>query len=396
MPGRPAARGPMPCLRVGLTDGSRTLIEYRAEDGLQAALEATPEDGAAGSVPRMGQFELIAGEPPPRYVLESSPAPSASTEDDVPPTAKPAEPVADGAGRVELADIRLAMDERGRVWGLACFELVPAEQLVRLELPRSWRLFDAVVDGRSVDSVVPASSSSDNIWDLRLSDAGRPRTIVALFAGELLVGDLGRRLLDGEPLALTPPNIVGLPCRQVIWTVQVPAGISLRVAAPAKVVTAAVLQAERRAAQERLGDDFQRALERSVGWQQDRLRMFQHARSDGASPHADQAWARTLTTLGDPLPSPLFMVTADGVAADGVDGAVAGRLTIRAVRQRDPTTRGRALATLSLLACGGFAWMAAGAVAALIRGWLRPRETADEKPAAIASAEATTIYRPQR
>ena len=391
MPGRPAARGPMPCLRVGLTDGSRTLIEYRAEDGLQAALEATPEDGAAGSVPRMGQFELIAGEPPPRYVLESSPAPSASTEDDVPPTAKPAEPVADGAGRVELADIRLAMDERGRVWGLACFELVPAEQLVRLELPRSWRLFDAVVDGRSVDSVVPASSSSDNIWDLRLSDAGRPRTIVALFAGELLVGDLGRRLLDGEPLALTPPNIVGLPCRQVIWTVQVPAGISLRVAAPAKVVTAAVLQAERRAAQERLGDDFQRALERSVGWQQDRLRMFQHARSDGASPHADQAWAKTLTTLGDPLPSPLFMV-----AADGVDGAVAGRLTIRAVRQRDPTTRGRALATLSLLACGGFAWMAAGAVAALIRGWLRPRETADEKPAAIASAEATTIYRPQR
>ena len=396
MPGRPAARGPMPCLRVGLTDGSRTLIEYRAEDGLQAALEATPEDGAVGSVPRMGQFELIAGEPPPRYVLESSPAPSASTEDDVPPTAKPAEPVADGAGRVELADIRLAMDERGRVWGLACFELVPAEQLVRLELPQSWRLFDAVVDGRSVDSVVPASSSSDNIWDLRLSDAGRPRTIVALFAGELLVGDLGRRLLDGEPLALTPPNIVGLPCRQVIWTVQVPAGISLRVAAPAKVVTAASLQTERRAAQERLDDDFQRALERSVGWQQDRVRMFQHARSDGASPHADQAWARTLTTLGDPLPSPLFMVTADGVAADGVDGAVAGRLAIRAVRQRDPTTRGRALATLSLLACGGFAWMAAGAVAALIRDWLRPRETADEKPAAIASAEATTIYRPQR
>ena len=89
-------------------------------------------------------------------------------------------------------------------------------------------------------------------------------------------------------------------------------------------------------------------------------------------------------------------MTADGVAADGVDGAVVGRLAIRAVRQRDPTTRGRALATLSLLACGGFAWMAAGAVAALIRGWLRPRETADEKPAAIASAEATTIYRPQR
>jgi hypothetical protein len=46
------------------------------------------------------------------------------------------------------------------------------------------------------------------------------------------------------------------------------------------------------------------------------------------------------------------------VAADESAGIDAGRLTIRAVRQRDPTTRGRAIATLSLLACGGLAWLA--------------------------------------
>jgi len=432
IPGRPVARGPMPCLRVGLTDGSRTLVEWRAEDGLQAALEAAPQGGAASSVARVGQFELLAGEPPPSYVLEPSPEASASTEDDVPATANPTEPAAADGGRVELADIRLAVDERGRVWGLACFEMLPAEQSVRLELPRSWRLFDAIVEGRSVDGAVPASSSSENVWDLRLHDAGRPRSIVALFTGELFVEAAGRRLLDGEPLTLTPPSIVGMPCRQVIWTVQVPDGISLRIAAPARVVTAAALQEERREAQRRLDGDFERALGRSVGWPQDRVRNFQDARRDGASLHADQAWARTSNTLGERFPSPQCIV-----AADEVDGNIAGRLTIRAVRQRDPTTRGRAIATLSLLACGGLAWIAARrhwslrlptlpglgpavavliglawialldpawpgfllvvvAAAMLIRGWLAMNDTAVEQPAAINIAEATTIYRPQR
>jgi hypothetical protein len=170
--------------------------------------------------------------------------------------------------------------------------------------------------------------------------------------------------------------------------VQVPADISLRVAAPARIVTADALQAERQAAQQRLEAEFQQAIAMSAGWQQDRVRTFLASRRSGATPAADQAVARALTTLGDPLPSPLFLV-----AADGVDGAVAGRLTIRAVRQRDPTTRGRAIATLSLLACGGLAWIAAGAAAAAIRAWLRPRQTAAEPPAAMDIAEATTIYR---
>ena len=160
--------------------------------------------------------------------------------------------------------------------------------------------------------------------------------------------------------------------------------------------------------------------------------MFQHARHDGASPGADEAWGRASMTQGGALSSPLFMVTANGAG-----GADAGRLTIRAVRQPDPTTRGRALATLSLLACGGIAWtaarrhwslplptvpglgaavallaglawtalldpvwpgllLAAGAVAVLIRGRLVPSETAVEQPAATVVAEATTVYRPQR
>jgi hypothetical protein len=73
-------------------------------------------------------------------------------------------------------------------------------------------------------------------------------------------------------------------------------------------------------------------------------------------PVADEAWSRALTSLAAPIPPPPPLSI---VAADESAGSEAGRLTIRAVRQRDPTTRGRALATLSLLACGGLAWMLA-------------------------------------
>ncbi len=435
IPGRPVPRGPVPSLRVELADGSRSLVEWRAEDGLLATLEPASDERAgakaAAITSQAGQFERVSGDQPPRYTLQASPE-APQTEAEPAAAATTAERANVGAGRVELADIRLTVDERGRAWGLAAFELVSTEQVVRVQLPRSWRLFDAVVDGRSADCVVPTTAVSDNVWEIRLLDGDRPRSIVALFAGDLFVGDAGRRLLDGEPLALAPPTIVGLPCRQVIWTVQVPADISLRVAAPARIVAADALQAERQAAQQRLEAEFQQAIEMSSGWEQDRVRTFLASRRAGAMPVADQALARALTTLGDPLPSPLFLV-----AADGVDGAVAGRLTIRAVRQRDPTTRGRGLATLSLLACGGLAWIAARrhwswrlpmvpgltpllaltaglawaallvpawpglllvawAAAAAIRTWLSSRQTAAAPAVAPDIAEATTIYRPQR
>lgn len=351
IPGRPAARGPMPCLRVRLADGSRTLIEWRAEDGLRATA------GETGAAAEGSQFELVTGDAPPVYLLEAAaaePVSPVAVADE--PVAAPAAGGAVAEGRVELADIRVVADERGRMWGLACFELVPAEQVVRIQLPRSWRLFDAVVDGRPVDCVVPAATTAHNVWEIRLLDAGWPRTVVVLFAGELFVGELGRRLLDGEPLALSPPAIIGLPCRQVLWTVQVPAGISLRVAAPARLVAAADMQAERLAAQQRLQADFQRAIERSVDWHQERVRGFLESRRDGTMPVADEAWSRALTSLAAPIPPPPPLSI---VAADESAGSEAGRLTIRAVRQRDPTTRGRALATLSLLACGGLAWMLA-------------------------------------
>ena len=68
IPGRPAARGPMPSLRVDLADGSRSLVEWRAEDGQLATLEpASGDRSAAGTVqsnPQVGQLERVSGDPP--------------------------------------------------------------------------------------------------------------------------------------------------------------------------------------------------------------------------------------------------------------------------------------------------------------------------------------------
>lgn len=436
--GRPPARGPLPSVRVDLSDGARSLVDWRAEGGLVAVVEpssagrGSEDDADRASV--AGRLERLGGDAPAVYVLKASPEVASPPEAENPAVEASAEDATVESGRIELADIRLTVDERGRAWGIACFELVPTERVVRLQLPRAWRLFDAVVDGRAVDCVVPTAPVSDNVWEMRMLDAGRPRSMVALFAGDLSVGDVGRRLLDGEPLSLSPPTIVGLPCRQVIWTVQVPVDIALRVAAPARIVSPDVLQTERMEARQRLEADFQKAFERQSGWGQDRIRTFLASRRDGTVPADDRVWARAATTLPafDPPPSATLCI----VAGDGDESGVAGRLTIRAVRHRDPTTRGRAIATLSLLACGGLGWIAARrrwslrlpsvpglwplltllaglawgmllvpawpgfllagvAAAAAILTWLKPRrEAAVATPTPTAIGEATTIYRP--
>lgn len=393
IPGRPAARGPLPGIRVDLADVTRSIVEWRSEDGLAAAVEngtvSRDADDQFGIATRSGRLESTSDAAPPSYRLEAAPVVESSNDVESAAVAMPRDRIADGVARIELADIRLAVDERGRAWGVAAFELVTTEPVVRLQLPRSWRLFDAVVDGRSVDCVVPASPVADTVWEVPMLEADRPRSIVALFVGDLFVGDVGRRLLDGEPLVLTPPTIQGLPCRRVVWTLRVPAGIALRVAAPATLVDAEALQAERLAARRRMEADAQRAIERSIGWGQDRMRTFLASR-DGGTPAADEVWAQASTASTTPLSLPA--VTYFMRAGDGEDNADAGQLAIRAVRLRDPTTKGRAIATLSILAGGCLAWIAA-------RRSSSPRPSTVGPPPAIETGDVgqtTTINRGRR
>jgi len=344
LPGRPPAHAPLPRLRVAFADASRARIDWRTEDGQQVAITAGGETAPAATA---GQLELAADESTAAYALEPA---AARPPDDRPDVAEPAAGPAGGPReeRVELADVRLAVDARGGMWGIACFEMVASEKTLTLRLPGAWRLFDVSVDGKPVAGLAPAATPpdrsdrvGDTFWEVRLLDAGWPRSIVALFKGEL-----GQRVVGGEPLELVPPSIVGLPARKVIWTLKLPPGVSPRIAPPAHLVAGDSIAAERRAARQRLDEDFEGALDRAAGTDRVRLRAFLRARREGTMPVADEAWSRTLAAA-----APLRMASPRSVVVDGAEAdSAAVPLAVRLAWDSDATLKGRAIATAALLA----------------------------------------------
>jgi hypothetical protein len=196
------------------------------------------------------------------------------------------------------------------------------------------------VDGHALVPGVPSLSGQSNEWELRLHDVRWPRSLVVVFAGEL-----GARLVEGAPVELPAPTIVGLPCTRVVWTLRAPRGLALRVAEPAVVVDAAMIAAERKAALGRLEADFDRAIAATSGPEQDRLRAFVESRWKEAV--ADGSWPEAVA------------IVASGretiVAAHVIMNPAVGELTIRGVRPSDPSVPGRAITTLATLALGGAA-----------------------------------------
>ncbi|MFM8893476.1 MAG: hypothetical protein ACKOTB_18010, partial [Planctomycetia bacterium] len=196
---------------------------------------------------------------------------------------------------------------------------------------------------------VAADATRGSEWLVPLLDAGWPRRVVVLFTGHLFAGEHAGRLLDGEPLALAPPEIVGLPCRQLTWTLRVPDTMELRFAAPARAVTAAERADEHRLARDRLAADFERAIERTSGRHAARAREIFESWRLGSTADTDRMWAEG-RGFRDPL-SP----SSDVIVAAGTPEA---NLTMRAVRRRDPTLLGRGAATLCLLGVTIFVWQA--------------------------------------
>ncbi|NDH94356.1 MAG: hypothetical protein EBZ13_07485, partial [Planctomycetia bacterium] len=126
---------------------------------------------------------------------------------------------------VELADIEIVIDERGRLSGIGRFDLTTSRSAVGLRLPEGFRLFELLVDGREVQPAVPGREGPDDVWTITLRPSPWPREIVAVFAGEI-----GTEVMEGEPVLFEPPMLTGLPTKRVIWTVDHPARLSPRVA----------------------------------------------------------------------------------------------------------------------------------------------------------------------
>ncbi|MCX7401990.1 MAG: hypothetical protein NTY87_02555 [Planctomycetia bacterium] len=366
IPQRPPMVGPLPVMRVDPEVGGPVIITWGAGNGLLAAaitavdtnnLPSAIDESAAGRT-----VELLLNQPPPRYALEPSlsQVESAATALPVQQLSETEQIIAADAAslvgqkqsaRVELTDTHLVIDDRGRAWGLVRFDLVADESRLHIKLPAGLRLFEVLVDGHAVSAShaggdsLPAMPSRENVWDVRLLDISWPRSVLVMFAGQL-----GTRLADGGPLELTTPALVGLPCARALWTLDVPAGMSLRVAESARVVDQKRLSDERRMAMQRLDPDFDRAIAEAGPEKRARLKEVLRPRREGDIPHVPSEWEELMSFGGAAKTEAIS--TSIAMVADGD----ASGITIRAVWQQDPTVGPRGIATLTILAVGGLLW----------------------------------------
>jgi hypothetical protein len=331
MPIPPAVRGRVPMARVVSTSDLPLALTCTAAPPLSVTLM-----GPRGAVvPFLAdRLDLAANAPAPQYELlrepgapEWAPAPSGSPE------------VKDDHAAVELTMVDLAIDRRGRCRGLVRFDLVAVEPTISLRLPAGMRLFDVRVDGREVT----ATPRAGDTWDVRLHDVSWPRTVVAVISGIV-----GGRLVDGEPIRLDPPRIKGLEGGLVLWSLETPAGLEVRISEPSRVLDGPQWRAmlgERRARQEA---SFDAAMGFVPGADFDRMRAFAAVRRDGSLPTGERDWYAAWRR-----PRGVESVRTRLVAGAG------GSVTLRAVPDTAVSVAGRGLATAVLVALALAGWQVA-------------------------------------
>jgi hypothetical protein len=314
LPVRPASRGRVPLLRAELAGSAPLAVAWSR--GPQAVTErAEVPPGAIG----------------PEYDLGEEAGPEPAPAD----AAAPAEPPIDRVDSVERMLVTAAIDDRGRLRGIVRYDVVAARSTIRLRLPARSRIFDVLVDGQDVDARPVATDA----WEVELHDAAWPRSIMVVFSG-----DLDPALGAGQPIELLPPMIEDVPCGEVLWKIDAPAGRMLRVAEPARQLDEQAWQAALDAARDRIDAAFSRALV-AAGPDADRLRSFAAARAAGTATNLERGWADAIGTPTDTLPVRV---------ASGGDGGV----TVRVVRAPVASSATRPAATIGLAAIAAWGWLA--------------------------------------
>ena len=350
---RPAIRGRVPLVR-GLPEAEIPLVltgrstpplrvELRGEQGSEGTVLERLEIAADGAAP---EYELVreAAEQPaeqrPQQSAEPLPKPPAVTAAD------------SGGVALELTAVDLAIDRRGRGWGLVRFELTPPQPVLTIRLPAGLRLFDVRVDGREV-TAVPREGDA---WDVRLHDIAWPRTVVAVIAGSV-----GGRLVDGEPIRLESPRIDGLAPRRVLWSLVTPAGLAVRVSEPARVLTEEEWQEHIGDHRGRQEEAFAASIATVAEGDLERLQSFAAGRLAGTPPGGERAWYDAWRSPRDGEPvATRFLAAADG------------SLTIRAVAAGTAAVGGRGVATMLLVGFALAGWRLASRYPA-VRQIMLPR-----------------------
>lgn len=340
---RPPARGRVPLMRAEIAGGGPLMVSCsaEAEAGMAVRLPdvaAVRGTGNESNSPVAERAEVFASEPGPEYLLEpvevAPAAPDAAAAADAPAVTG----AAAGESRVELTDVFLAIDVRGRGRGAVRFDVATNDPTLLLRLPRGMRLYDLMVDGAQVSTVPRAADT----WELRLHGVAWPRTILAIFAG-----DVGTDFVAGRPISLPPPCLVGLATGDVLWTILPPPAFEGRLSEPARPLERAEHAAARRAAQRRIAERFDAAASSIDARQQKRLRKLIDLRRDGGATSPEAAWQQA---MGWPAPGTAGLDVAFAVTAGAAD------LTLRVVRRPDATTPGRAWATCGVVVAAGLAW----------------------------------------
>jgi hypothetical protein len=349
LPIRPASRGRLPLARV-VGDDVPLELRWRAEAGMTVTVEAEPRSGESGGE----RLELPAGKPAPAYRLsrdEAPPTPGAGGAD-----AAPAGDPRPAVASVPRTLVDLAIDASGRAWGLARFDLLARDREVTVTLPAGLRLFGLRADGREVT----ATPLGGNAWQLRLHDVGWPRSLVAVVAGSV-----GSGLARGEPIRLEPPRINGLSPAAVVWSLQTPAGLAVRVSEPARVLDDESLDAWNAPAVEQVGQAFAAAIQAGSGSQRSRLDAYAAASRAGAASAGERDWYDAWRGSSALEPQRVRVVAAE-------DGTV----TFRAVRVAGGPRAARGLVTAAICAAVLGCWLAArrwpalaGIVSPLLRRW---------------------------
>ncbi len=386
--GRASNRGTVAVMRADLAGTLPLAVAWTSRDGRGVAAvpifsEAIGEESGGivvGDRVLSGTTDLLGEEVAMYYErgdVIATPRPTADSE----PAAETRDagviaPAPRRRERVELADVSLVLDQRGRCWGSVRFDVVTAKPLLRLSLPAGMRLFETLVDGRPANAV----PRDDGTWEISLLATQWPRSVLAVFAG-----DMGAQAGDGKPFEIGAPALDGLPCMRTIWAVRTPGGEVLRVADPARVVTEERYREERQAAFGRLAPDFTQALEAAGGPDRRRLEEFLALRRRGDLLTAEKPWV--------PGPDPdmvdggLLHAVLDAPRQEMTNGTARQGLALRVGRRSDPTVGNRVVATLLLVAGAALAWNA-------MRYW-RPAWTPALRcvvPGAVAAAGVAWLF----
>ncbi len=132
---------------------------------------------------------------------------------------------------VPLIDIEVMVDERGRISGICCIELPMQATEVQFRVPEGFRVYEMLLDGQQVQPKAPRRDSPSEVWAVPVQAGFWPHELVFVF-----VGEFEATTMQGEPVSLAFPSVVGLPVEQVLWTINHPISRSIRFAGPGDIL----------------------------------------------------------------------------------------------------------------------------------------------------------------